>query len=379
MNFRKTIFWIHLPIGILSGLVVLMMSLTGLILTYEWQLERWSFRNYISAEAGTGRPLTVGQLLANVTEVDPEVSVGSVILRADPREPAAVSVGAGRLLFLDRYSGQVLGDNNSAMRRLLRQVRSIHRWFGLEGKYQITGRTFTAVANLGCFFLIVSGVYLWWPRGCTRAAFKNSTLFRRGLTKKARDFNWHTVIGFWLALPLIVIVFSGAMISYRWVGDLVYRVVGESPPQFGETVQTVGTNDGLRQPLRGGRWLPGSLSYDEVLVRAAGEMPDWNIMTMRVAEDDDTSLSVSVDRGSGRQPPKRLDLSFDRGSGEIIERDGYGFYSLGRKLRLWLRYAHTGEIYGVLGQTVAGMASAGLVVLVWTGLSLSWRRFFGSS
>jgi len=378
MNFRKIIFWIHLPVGILSGLVVLMMSLTGLILTYEWQLEEWSFRNYISAGTRDGRPLAVGMLLDNLAQVEPEVSVGSVIIRADPREPAAVSVGAGRLLFLDRYSGQVLGDNNSAVRRLLRKVRSIHRWFGLEGQYQVAGRTFTAVANLGFFFLIVSGVYLWWPRGCTRAAIRNATWFRRGLTSKARDFNWHNVIGFWLALPLIVIVFSGAMISYQWVGDLVYRVVGESPPLPRAVAQAEGTSEQLSSPRVGGR-LPSLLTYDEAVVRAAGEMPDWNIMTLGVPEAGDSFLAVSVDRGSGRQPPKRLDLSFDRRSGELIGRDGYGFYSQGRRIRLWLRYAHTGEIYGVFGQTVAGMASAGSVVLVWTGLSLSWRRFFGPS
>ena len=151
MNFRKIIFWIHLPVGILSGLVVLMMSLTGLILTYEWQLEEWSFRNYISAGTRDGRPLAVGMLLDNLAQVEPEVSVGSVIIRADPREPAAVSVGAGRLLFLDRYSGQVLGDNNSAVRRLLRKVRSIHRWFGLEGQYQVAGRSSRLWRTLGSF------------------------------------------------------------------------------------------------------------------------------------------------------------------------------------------------------------------------------------
>jgi len=40
-----------------------------------------------------------------------------------------------------------------------------------------------------------------------------------------------------------------------------------------------------------------------------------------------------------------------------------------------VRPVHTGEAVGVVGQMVAALASAGGVVLVWTGLALAWRRF----
>jgi uncharacterized iron-regulated membrane protein len=49
--------------------------------------------------------------------------------------------------------------------------------------------------------------------------------------------------------------------------------------------------------------------------------------------------------------------------------------SAGRRLRSWLRFAHTGEVYGLTGQTIAGLASAGGAVLVYTGLALALRRF----
>lgn len=42
---------------------------------------------------------------------------------------------------------------------------------------------------------------------------------------------------------------------------------------------------------------------------------------------------------------------------------------------MWSRFVHTGEYYGVFGQTVAGVASAAGVMLVWTGISLVLRRF----
>ena len=42
--FRKAIFWIHLSCGVAAGLVVLMMSVTGVILTYERQILAWQDR-----------------------------------------------------------------------------------------------------------------------------------------------------------------------------------------------------------------------------------------------------------------------------------------------------------------------------------------------
>jgi uncharacterized iron-regulated membrane protein len=44
-------------------------------------------------------------------------------------------------------------------------------------------------------------------------------------------------------------------------------------------------------------------------------------------------------------------------------------------MRSILRFAHTGEVLGIPGQTLAGIVSLGAAFLVWTGLSLSLRRF----
>ena len=79
-------------------------------------------------------------------------------------------------------------------------------------------------------FVVLSGMYLWWPKSLTWAQVRNVTWFRGGLRAKARDFNWHNTIGFWSALPLAVVVYSATVISYPWSNNLVYRVMGEEPP-----------------------------------------------------------------------------------------------------------------------------------------------------
>ena len=40
-----------------------------------------------------------------------------------------------------------------------------------------------------------------------------------------------------------------------------------------------------------------------------------------------------------------------------------------------MRFAHTGEVLGIPGQTLAGLVSLGGVVLAWTGITLTLRRF----
>ena len=71
-------------------------------------------------------------------------------------------------------------------------------------------------------FLVVSGVYLWWPKTWSPSLLRQVTWFRTGLKGRARNFNWHNVIGLWMSLPLAIIVFSGSAIGYRWVSDSIY-------------------------------------------------------------------------------------------------------------------------------------------------------------
>ena len=42
MKLRTLIFWPHLVAGITAGVVILVMSVTGVLLTYERQLIAWS-------------------------------------------------------------------------------------------------------------------------------------------------------------------------------------------------------------------------------------------------------------------------------------------------------------------------------------------------
>ena len=76
----------------------------------------------------------------------------------------------------------------------------------------------------------MTGPILWWPKEWTWNNLKKITLFRGGPWGRARDWNWHNVLGFWCAVPLLLIVVTGVIMSYPWANNLLYRMTGNTPP-----------------------------------------------------------------------------------------------------------------------------------------------------
>ena len=378
MSFRRALFWVHLAVGITAALVILLLAVTGVILTYEAQLNEWALGDYrADPPAPYVAPLGLDELIARVTGDQPEGLVTSVALNRDPREPAIVELDDGATVYVDRFTGERLGDGNTRTRRFLQSVLYWHRWFALDGQYRLIGRTVVAVANVGFLFLLVSGIYLWWPSTGGRAAWRLALWFRPGLRGRTRDFNWHNVIGFWSFVPLAVIVFSGATISYQWAADLVHRLAGDTPP-FQQSPRPWESDARHDPPVAPDPAAP-LVELQTLATKAGAETPGWRTLTIDLPASIHDPVVVAVDRGNGRQPSKSEDLLFDRATGELVERAGYPTFTRGFKIRRWLRYAHTGEVYGVMGQSIAGIATLGVAFIVWTGLAMSWRRFFGSA
>lgn len=385
--FRKAVFWCHLAAGVFAGLVILIMSVTGVLLTYEKQIIAWAdTRNYQVAPPAPGASrLSVETLLARAAEALPGTTITNVTLRAEASEPVAIALtnnpaagqGAARTVFVNPYTGAVMGEAPKGVRSFFRVVTDWHRWLGAGGENRAVGKAITGACNLAFLFIVVSGSYLWWPRTLTWPQFKNILWFKRGLPGKARDFNWHNVIGFWSALPLFIVVLSATVISYPWASNLVYRLVGENPPAPAAppTQRPAPNNNG--QPTGGAQAAPGTnapVNLDRLFARAEQQMPGWRAISLRLPGAADKQATFTLDAGYGGQPQKRATLTFDRTSGEVVRWEPFASFSTGRRLRTILRFAHTGEVAGIIGQTVAGLVSLGGAFLVWTGLALTLRR-----
>lgn len=368
-SFRTVLFWIHLAVGAAAGIVILIMSITGMALTYEKQVIEWADRTAWTAPSTAGSHLAPETLIAAAAEARPEKPVVGLTLRADAAAPATVTFNGNSALLIDPYTATIIGEPPSGLRSFFRTMTVWHRYIALEGASRATGKAITGAANLGFLFLVVSGLYLWFPRVWTWIQFRNVLWFRGGLPAKARDFNWHNAIGFWSCVPLAIIVAGVVPISYGWGNSLVYRMVGDTPPPPAAAPARAAEPRGEQKPqtyvMHG---LNASWST------AIAEVPAWRTITTRLATSEKAPIVLTVDQGYGGQPQMRRTISFDRASGTVVKNEGFEHLSAGRRVRSWLRFAHTGEFYGLTGQTTAGLASLGGVFLVYTGIALATRR-----
>jgi uncharacterized iron-regulated membrane protein len=113
---------------------------------------------------------------------------------------------------------------------------------------------------------------------------------------------------------------------------------------------------------------------DGLLAQASLKMPGWRAITFQLPRESAKAVVFSLDRGTGGQPQERAQLTLSRASGKESKWEPFSAQSPGRRARSFLRFAHTGEYYGLTGQTIAGLVSLGSLVLVWTGLALALRR-----
>ena len=361
---RRVVFWLHLGAGLIAGTVVLIMSVTGVLLTYEKQIASWADTRAFRVTPGSSR-LPADAILARARAAAGGAVPTQLTVWSDPAAPAAVAV-AQRTIFVDPYTGRVLGEPSGQPRAFFRKMTDWHRWLGASPEGRAQARAITGACNLAFLFLVVSGAYLWMPRIWTWRQVRAVAWFRGGLAGKARDFNWHNTIGFWTAIPLVVVVASASVISYPWASDLVYRAVGEAPPPRPAPAPAT------RPPAAAST---SAASLDAAWGTALTQVPDWRIITVRTPASGARTAAFTIDRGTGGQPQKRGTLTLDLATGAVQKWEPFESLSAGRRLRSYMRFAHTGEVWGLAGQTIAGLASLGSVFLVLTGFALAIRRF----
>lgn len=408
--FRRWLFWAHLVCGVTAGLVILIMSVTGVLLTYQRQMQWWAdTRHFQSTPAPRAHRLSSAALLAAATTVDPDATPTGISLRADSSAPAAVTLGT-KTIYVNPYTAEVYGEGTGAgLRAFFAQVVVWHRYLAMAGESRSTGRALTGAANLLFLFVVLSGMYLWWPRTLRWTQIRQVAWFRRGVNSKARDFNWHNVLGFWSALPLAAVAFSGVVISYPWASNMVYRVMGETPPppaagrgavpergatsgrgagqaraggsaardgesrRAGTVEQADETRSRPRESEAGASAIVATGEIvDRALAAGTAREPHWNILSVRA--QGNAPVVVTIDRGDGGQPQLRGTLTLDSTASAVTRWEGFVDQTAGRRLRTVLRFTHTGEAAGLVGQTIAGFVSVAGALLVYTGFALALRR-----
>ena len=213
LRVRKAFFQIHLWIGIIAGLYLVAVSVSGSAIVFRREIEK---RVHKSVKGPSGRTtLDPEEVERRAQRTYTSGEVLSVIAPQKPGRPYAVILAMGdqrvERLF-DPYTGADLGDPRPVADRVLDMLADLH-----DNLFSgLTGRTLNGLGALLLVLMSLTGAVIWWP------GIKN---WRRstGVDWRARParLNWdlHSAVGFWCYLFVLIWGISGLQLCFPGTFD----------------------------------------------------------------------------------------------------------------------------------------------------------------
>lgn len=219
MTIRKFIGKIHLWLGLSSGLVVLILGITGCILAFELEIRALteSFRN-VKVENKDALPPSELKAIAE-KHLASKKALG---IEYPGKDKAAIAAYYDEkeyeLLFMDPYSGEVLKHknmNNDFFRIML------------DGHYYLwlpddIGQPIAASATLVFLVMMISGLILWWPKN--KAARKQRFTIKWNARWRRKNYDLHNVLGFYMTWIAIFLAVTGLVFGFQWFAKSLYWI-----------------------------------------------------------------------------------------------------------------------------------------------------------
>jgi hypothetical protein len=231
----------------------------------------------------------------------------------------------------------------------------------VDGDGRLVARFFTGWSNVVFLFIVTSRLLPVVPTEMDLAAHPVQRILNGKLRGRARDFNLAPRdLACGRCSRCFVIVASALPMSFPWANAALYRAVGEEPPsacgRWPASWRRL-----LRRPRRAPEvWR--DVAYDAIERALDSRAKHGNGLDdhhhARACVGARTVDVPPIDRGKRRPATgfARLSPWIGTWSDPVTKR--FADQKLGARLRSFSRFAHTGEVLGVTGQTIAGLASA---------------------
>ncbi|MGE4306920.1 MAG: PepSY-associated TM helix domain-containing protein [Novosphingobium sp.] len=375
----RTVWRWHFYAGLLIIPMVLVLSVTGGIYLFKPQIDRWeerNFRNY-PIEKSVSPSAQRDAVLAKFRGV----SFVDYRLPQQPGDAVLIHIRlAGGKVMREVFvspQGAVVGTLDPD-RRFTQIVHDVHGQLlmGPRGSWLVEFAASWAIV------LIVSGLYLWWPKG-TGLAGVIWPRFRGGRRTFLRDI--HAVSGFWVsgfALVLLVTglpwtdvwgsVFKAARTEMGWVrGVQDWTIGGRSADDGAHAIHTENVENPRNRGEHTSHTSPttSAVGLDAIVARAAAEKLAFPVIVTPPA----TSDAPWVVRSDSQNRPLRTTLKFDAMTGELTSRRTFADqHPIDRFVGYGIAW-HEGQLFGWINQLIGTLTAAALVTLSIAGF-LSWRR-----
>lgn len=209
--YRRVWRW-HFFAGLLCLPFIFLLALTGAVYLFNKQIDDVVHADLLlrpAALAAASGTLPAGRLVEQALRAEPGVA-RAVIWPQDARRTVQVDVlqgGAVRQVFLDPATGQVVGSMAEAD-RLMPLVKRIHS-LSVAGKF---GNALIEIVAGWVIVLVLSGAYLWWPRGRSAGVVS--------IRPQASGRTWwrdlHAVTGAFSAVVILFLALTGMPWSLVW-------------------------------------------------------------------------------------------------------------------------------------------------------------------
>jgi len=368
--------WLHRWLGLASGLVVLVVSLSGCLVVFERELNDlvYAGRRFVpAANATSADPMPPSVLFAAARAALPSAEYQSFYYTLEPQQPERAAllwaydpkIENYWAAHLDQYTGRVLGTflwHDDPLSDFFGWMQHLHTTL-LMGE---VGRQVVSAATLVFLVILVSGLVLWWPR--SRGAIRPALTLRFSAGAKRINYDVHNVLGFYAGWVLVIVAMTGLAWGYPVVRELTYRVVSGGTPR--------GSEQDFADRITPASPSASAAPLDRAFAAVWTANRDARTITVMQPIDSLAPLQLAVG-DPGRADFPHTEYLFDPTSGRLVHKERWDDHNAGEKLEGMYWGLHTGSLYGLPTKIVAIAASSLAASLPVTGFLIwypRWRR-----
>jgi uncharacterized iron-regulated membrane protein len=364
MTVKQAVGKVHLWLGLASGLVVFIVSLTGAIFVFQDEIrdltEPWR-----KVKAQATAQLLPSRLQEAALAEHPEVKKATTwVTYFGPERSATVfftdPAGTPTQVYLNPYTGRVLHEQNLRY-HFFSVVQAIHMTLLLPeavAKWVVGGSVIIFVV------MLVTGLVLWWPK--RKQERKQRLTIKWGARWRRVNYDLHNVLGFYAASIAVVLALTGLFMIFPGLLDSAVLVAngGKEYPQEKAVakVDTLQTVTAATQPL-----------LDVIYRTVRDRSPEAEMVLIGPTGTDKDPAYCWVYQKTLHYY-HRDEYAFHPVSGQVLQARLHANQSNGGKLSEMNYDLHTGQILGLGGKIVAFLASLISASLPVTGTVLWWGR-----
>ncbi|MEA5460457.1 PepSY-associated TM helix domain-containing protein [Arcicella sp. LKC2W] len=368
MTFKKITHQLHLWLGLSSGLVVFIVSITGCLYAFKTEIEALT-EPYLFAETQAKTILPPSVFEKGAKKIFPKKHLHAINYAGKGQSVEAIFYGIEPeyydIIYFNPYSAEVLKVKDMDT-DFFRIILMGHYYLWLPANI---GQPIVASATLIFVILLISGIILWWPKNKAAAKQRFQFKWKTNTQWKRKNYDLHNVLGFYASWVVLIIALTGLVWGFEWFANSVYwRLGGEKSTVFAEALSdtTFKKSESRNTP-----------NIDILWKKISLEQPNINAIEVHIPDSDSSSIAINTNTEVGTT--WKIDYRyFDQYSlKELSVNHLYGRLKDAKFADKAIRMnydVHIGAIFGFAGKLLAFFVSLISASLPITGVYIWWGR-----